>query len=262
MSDVNRVVLLGSSFAAGPGIAPVRDRWAGRSANNYGQLVARRLGTELVDLSVSGATTETLLDSPQRMLIKKYPPQLSELPADAELIMITAGGNDLGYIGSMMRLSAAGRLRSNRLLGPVLRRLPRSTAEPPSEADVDNAIAGLERVVDAARKRAPAARIMLVDYPILIGPDTVVGPQLPVEPDELRFLHRIGEQLVGVFAAAAEQSGAELVVVSEPSRDHAIGSTEPWVNGFRPPADDGSRFHPNAAGMCASAELIMDQLDR
>ena len=51
------VASLGSSFAAGPGIEPAADRAARRSARNYPHLLAARLGAELTDLTVSGATT-------------------------------------------------------------------------------------------------------------------------------------------------------------------------------------------------------------
>ena len=260
MSDYRRPALLGSSFAAGPGIAPILDRAAGRSARNYGRLVAERLGARLTDLSVSGATTETLLDQPQRVLIKKFSPQLDGLPADADLVMITAGGNDLDYIGTLSRLAVDGRLRSNRLLGRLVRRRQRPTVVLPSDEDAERAITGLVRVVTAVRDRAPGARILLVDYPILIGDDAGTGPELPIEPDQLGQARQLGERLITVFGTAAERSGAELVAVSAPGRDHGIGSARPWVNGFRTRSGDGDRFHPNAAGMRASADLIMERL--
>jgi hypothetical protein len=58
------VASLGSSFAAGPGIGPVADRAARRSARNYPHLLAARLGAGLTDLTVSGATTATIIDAP------------------------------------------------------------------------------------------------------------------------------------------------------------------------------------------------------
>ena len=54
-----RFVALGSSFAAGPGIAPRAagsPRRAGRSARNYAHLAAARLGLDLDDVSYSRAT--------------------------------------------------------------------------------------------------------------------------------------------------------------------------------------------------------------
>jgi lysophospholipase L1-like esterase len=45
---------------------------------------------------VSGATTATIVER-FRVLIRKLPPQLVGLPRDADLVTITAGGNDLRY---------------------------------------------------------------------------------------------------------------------------------------------------------------------
>src|SRR3569623_115027 len=64
----HHLVALGSSFAAGPGIEPVADAGAMRAARNYPHLLAERLGAELTDLTVSGATTGTILSKAQRTL--------------------------------------------------------------------------------------------------------------------------------------------------------------------------------------------------
>ena len=61
-------------------IQPMEDRAAGRSARNYPHLLAQRLGARLTDLTVSGATTATILDTPQRILRHVFPPQLQGLP--------------------------------------------------------------------------------------------------------------------------------------------------------------------------------------
>jgi hypothetical protein len=60
----SRYVAMGSSFAAGPGIAPrasASPRRAGRSSGNYAHLVARALGLDLRDMTYSGATTNDIL---------------------------------------------------------------------------------------------------------------------------------------------------------------------------------------------------------
>src|SRR5438067_9178958 len=81
MNGYRHVVALGSSFAAGPGIRPIADRAAGRSERNYAHLLAERLGAGLTDLTVSGATTATILEQSQRTLRHRFPPQLSGVPA-------------------------------------------------------------------------------------------------------------------------------------------------------------------------------------
>jgi hypothetical protein len=68
--NYRHVAALGSSFAAGPGIPPIVDRFALRSGRNYAHVLADRLGERLTDLTVSGATTTNILERPQRVLIR------------------------------------------------------------------------------------------------------------------------------------------------------------------------------------------------
>ena len=62
----SHMVSLGSSFAAGPGLEPIVNRPAMRSQHNYAHLVANQLGATLVDATVAGATTATILQKAQR----------------------------------------------------------------------------------------------------------------------------------------------------------------------------------------------------
>ncbi len=254
MSTYQHLAAIGSSFAAGPGIPPMVDRAAGRSGRNYPHLLAERLGARLTDLTISGATTQTLLSQPQRRwspLPKRFPPQVDGVPADADLITVTARGNDLDYIGGLGRAALAGRLQSwpaTRWLGE---RLGRRGVPQVAPADAERAIEGLCTVVGAARQRAPGARIVLVDYLAVVGPDSRPGPELPLSQGDIEAVRQVGQRLAEVFAAAAERSGATLVTFDA---DHALGSAHPWVNGFslRGPAP----FHPNADGMRAVADEV------
>lgn len=178
-AHIRSIAALGSSYAAGPGIKPLADRRAYRSARNYPHLLAERLGATLTDLTVSGATTDTIIDTPQRLLLHTFPPQLNGLPADADLVTITAGGNDLGYIGSMVLLGAAGRLSSRALSRPLATALKRRGVPRPSEDDIDRAAANLSRIVEETRTRAKHARVLLVDYLTVIGPDTRFSRETP-----------------------------------------------------------------------------------
>lgn len=254
------VASLGSSFAAGPGIEPVANRAAMRSARNYPHLLAERLGAKLTDLTVSGATTATILDTPQQTRSHVFPPQVQGLPADADLVTITAGGNDLNYAASMIISGYAGRLSSRALTRPLGKLLARDVPVP-SAADLDRAAAGLARVVEAARGKAPEARVLLVDYVTVLGPGTVPGRDVPFDAPTLDALRRLGDQVTEVFSSAAARSGAELVRVSDRSRDHALGSADPWACGLPPRLRDRkTAFHPNAAGMRGITTAILDHL--
>jgi hypothetical protein len=93
------IAALGSSFAAGPGIKPQSDALAGRSGNNYASLLAKRLDARLTDLTVSGATLLNVLKVRQETVFGgDFAPQLDELPSDADIVLLTAGGNVSDHI--------------------------------------------------------------------------------------------------------------------------------------------------------------------
>ncbi|OZC95446.1 hypothetical protein CH275_27110 [Rhodococcus sp. 06-235-1A] len=108
------MVALGSSFAAGPGIEPVVDDKAMRSGRNYAHLVAEDLGAALPDATVSGATTATILDKKQRVSTTRFAPQIDAVRTSTDLVTITAGGNDLGYLGALLGCAAANRVAHRR----------------------------------------------------------------------------------------------------------------------------------------------------
>jgi lysophospholipase L1-like esterase len=257
----HHIAALGSSYAAGPGIQPLADRRARRSARNYPHLLAERLEAQLTDLTVSGATTGTILDSPQRVFTRVFPPQLQGLPADADLVTITAGGNDLRYAGSLIRFGVAGWLSARSLTRPLGTLFAREGVPQPSSDTVAEAARNLARIVTAARGQAPAARVLLVDYVTVIGPATRPGPGVPFDSATLDALRQLGGKVTELFARAADLSAADLVLASERSREHALGSARPWVTGLPPSLRDFSgAFHPNADGMRGVADTIVDYL--
>lgn len=292
MSAPSSIAALGSSYAAGPGIPPIEDVAAMRSGANYAHLLAQRLGARLTDLTVSGATTETILDAPQTAWNGlRIPPQIGGLPADAELVTLTAGGNDLGFIGATMSAAAraagpdsevaallaamAGGPASGAAEGGAAdgtdgpfasgdvaasRGSDTAPALPPvpvpTDDDVERTVAGLARVVDAVRDRAPRARILLVDYLSLLGPATT-PEAAALGADDLDALRTVQTTLESAFALAAERSGTERVAVSALSREHALGSAEPWVTGLVPTRRGlAGSYHPNAVGMRAVAHAL------
>src|SRR5205807_9220670 len=96
-------VALGSSFAAGPGIAPVVHRGALRSGRNYPHQVAEQLSMRLIDVTCTGAKTVDILNAPQRTLRGRMGPQIDVVTPDAGLVTITVGGNDLDYLGTLTK---------------------------------------------------------------------------------------------------------------------------------------------------------------
>lgn len=257
---MTRYVALGSSFASGPGIEPILHRGCGRSANNYAHLVAERLGLDLVDVTSGGATVADVVHRPQALMTGgTVPPQLDAVGPDTDLVTITVGGNDIEYLLTLLRCS----YRADPDGAPADARAFLGT--PVDPAAVDSALAALPEkqagLVAAVRERAPRARVVLVDY-LTVVPGSATGA-FPSSEEHRELCAGIGDRLALATAAAARASGADLVAVSEVSRDHAVGSAEPWVTGwvFGDMATAGvAPYHPNAAGMRAVADLLAAEL--
>jgi len=226
------IAALGSSFAAGPGIEPVADAGAMRSAKNYAHQLAESLEAELVDLSVSGATTANVIDTPQLSPDGSvFPPQVDGLPADADAITVTAGGNDLQFAGAMSYVAWRGLEPESPIVAMLGEIFPNGIPAPTVEA-VEAATAGLVTVVERAREKAPNARILLVDYLTVLDADSL--EYTPFTADELEQFLVIQTAIRTVFRDAAAQTNADLIRASALSAGHALGSSDPWVQPFQP----------------------------
>jgi lysophospholipase L1-like esterase len=247
-----RYVALGSSMAAGPGIrprAPGAPFGSGRSARNYAHLVAEQLNLDLVDVTFSGATTAHVLAEHQR----GTPPQIGALDGSEELVTITIGGNDVGYVPLLM---AAALPSPVRLLLGMAKLVDRQACEQALDQVGDS----LRAVGAAVRRRAPRARAVFVDYLTLLPPAGT--PAAPLSAAHVDLGRYVGGRLEKLTAAAAQATGCELVRAGQASRDHHGWSKDPWTVGagwplpWRP-----APFHPNAAGMRAVADLIVRPAD-
>ncbi|MFZ1164740.1 SGNH/GDSL hydrolase family protein [Mycobacterium sp.] len=253
---MSRYVALGSSMAAGPGIrpsAPGAPFRSGRSSRNYAHLVAEQLNLDLIDVTFSGATTAHVLAERQR----SAPPQIEALDGSEELVTITIGGNDVGYVPLLMAAS----------IPAVVRRLPpiagglRELLDPGARRQALDGIGdSLQAVGTAVRQRAPRARVIFVDYLTLLPADG--APATPLSAQHADLGRYVGARLEEATAAAAHATGCELVRAGQASRDHHGWSTDPWAVAagvpwpWRP-----APFHPNAAGMRVVADLIVKQTD-
>jgi len=246
---------LGSSFAAGPGLPPYADVAALRSLRNYPRLLGQLLDAELVDLSVSGATTASILRDPQvTMDGTTFAPQLVGVPAGADVVTVTAGGNDLQYLGSMLSASWRRHDPDHPMVAVLEQQLGSGVVEP-TPASTEAATAGLVQVVEAVRGAAPAARVVLVDYLTVV--DEHSADSAPFGTGDLATFLRIQSALETAFEQAAARTGADLVRASAASRGHALGTTDPWVFGFETaPARIPASYHPSAAGMQAVAHEL------
>lgn len=282
------IAALGSSFAAGPNIPPQTSTAARRSGNNYASLLLRSLPEnlptgstkstitdnvpphKLTDLTSSGATLLNVLRDPQETLLATLPPQISLLPADVDVVTLTAGGNDLGYSAGMIADAARLTVEDEGLLGMMLEGmgLKRGGDEGDGGSFVSGAVSKEEvaerfvQVIDAIKLRAPNARVFLVEYLAVFGRDSSLALDQPLGEEKVDFYRALAGDLKDAYALAAERRrdvGVEVVRVADLSeREHALGSPEPWVTGYTVEGlmGGGAPFHPNDLGHRGVAEVL------
>lgn len=253
------LVSLGSSFAAGPGLRPLSNTQAMRSTINYPSILAKALSVNKhIDLTVSGATLLNILTEPQTSNGVTFQPQLNQLPADADIVTVTAGGNDLGYVGGIVsdevQQSRLGSLVMW-LIGDKLK-----SKEVISKEDIVNRFIA---TIDAIRAKAPHSKILLVEYLTLFGTDVRPGKDVWMNKEEIQHHRELAATLQDAYASAARQrKGVILVSVAQRSEDHGIGSNDPWVEGWTWKTIISRRvpFHPNERGMEAVADMVKSAL--
>lgn len=251
------LVALGSSFAAGSGIPPIIEVKALRSGVNYAHIVADRLGARLTDLTSGGATLLNLLCDSQH---DTFPPQVSQIPEDADIVTITAGGNDIGFSGGLIHDSIRnlwGGTLLSAMFGLVL---GHRMAAPATE---DQVTERFEMIIDAIHERAPKAKILLVEYISVIGNDAIPGPWNPLTSEQIRRNLERQALLQRATAKAGEnKAGVEVIPIARLSESHGVGSMEPWAEGLSwgmllrrivP-------WHPNARGHEAVADILYARL--
>ena len=255
---MSRYVALGSSMAAGPGIRPSADGApfrAGRSARNYPHLVAEKLGLDLVDVTYSGATTANVLTDPQN----GAPPQAEALDGSEDLVTVTIGGNDVGYVPLLM---AAGLPRIGSLPAadgrPSCANMLDPTARDRALVDVAESLKEVGRTL---RQRSPRAKVLFVDYLTLLPPAGTAAP--PLSDVDVALGRRVADTLERLTGEAAADTGCEWVRVAEASREHHAWSAEPWTTKFGLPLPGRpAPLHPNAEGMRAVADLVVGMVGR
>ena len=251
----SRYVALGSSFASGPDLGPPRPDTpprSTRSAGSYPALLARRLRLSLDDQTCSGATTEHVLGP-----WNELPPQIEAVTADTRLVTATIGGNDIYYSSGL--IAAACKDGTFVLAGNLRPCPPRKDVDEAAYASLER---NLTQIVAEVRRRAPAARLIFVEYPTMV-PQRLCA-LTPLTPDDAAQNRTKGTRLAAITERVAQQGGVEVIRLNKLGQAHTGCSARPWINGFPAPAsgDDGIAWHPTRAGMQAMADLLSARLAR
>ncbi|MFZ4603981.1 MAG: SGNH/GDSL hydrolase family protein [Caulobacterales bacterium] len=245
-------VALGSSFAAGIGLGT---RASGspllclRTDHGYPSELSALLGLKLVNASCSGATVGHVLSGGQAW----QGPQLYAVGKAAKLVTLTAGGNDVGYVGDLTRLAYE---RSGGFAGWIAS-LGSASSPGARERNFEQLGRDLRATLRQIYDRAPTARIIVVTYPQIL-PASGTCDAIGLSNVDATVLRSVSDRLAEVTRAAAEAEGVEIVDIAKLSLGHDACSNDPWVNGFRP--ERGTPFHPNHAGARATAIAIQARL--
>ncbi|KAK3696073.1 hypothetical protein LTR37_018154 [Vermiconidia calcicola] len=263
-----RMAALGSSFAAGPSIDPVENAAAGRSSSNYAHLLVQKLnnagaGAELTDLTVSGATLLDVVSEKQHAGGAVFEPQVQGLRGDEDIVTLTCGGNDIRYVGGLIDASMISCVGSKHPMTINIRNYPK----PPTMTQKE-LTARLVEALEAIHRRAPKAKIYLVQYLSIIGHDTRPLYDIALTAESMKHFDGVAGLLAQAYVDAAEsfnrdiRSTAEVVPIASTSKAHGRGSQDPWVRrvSMEMLAHGPAPFHPNAAGHEAAAEMLYRQI--
>jgi len=254
----HKYVALGDSYTASPNTGMPVGKPVGclRSQNNYPRLVAAALRVdEFVDASCGGASTVDLF-SPQQVLAGSNAPQLDALTPDTTLVSLGIGGNDLGLVGWLQRCTNLDLTHS-------------SCVDAYSPGDPDVLVQRIDRIglrVNTAlteiHRRAPAARVLLVGYPV-VAPVSGIGcfPQLPIDDADVAYLRDIQQRLNEVLRWDAHLQNVDYIdtYVGSIGHDPCQMDGVKWVEGLLPDVPAAS-WHPNELGQAATADDLLAAL--
>jgi lysophospholipase L1-like esterase len=251
-------VALGDSYVAGPGIPQQNGLPAGcaRSDNDYPAIVRATLRPERFrDVSCSGATTANLTGA-QPVPGGSNPAQISALTASTDLVTVGIGGNDIGF-GQL--IITCGKLSSSQPQGAACRDHYRQGGADGLAGRIKATAPKIDAVLEAIRRSAPEARVLLVGYPTIL-PDSGPGcyPVVPFSPGDVAWLRGIEKGLNAMLADRAARGGAEYVDTYGPSVGHDVCQIpgRKWVEGLLP-TSPAAPAHPNALGMRNSAAAVL-----
>ncbi|HEX3837710.1 MAG TPA: SGNH/GDSL hydrolase family protein [Steroidobacteraceae bacterium] len=236
-------VALGSSYAAGPGIAPVASgspARCARSAENYAHLLAARRGLSLVDATCSGATTHDVLRAGQFGL----PAQLDAVTAQTQWVTVTIGGNDVYYMANLIAMSCTGSLHCQVRPDEVVNERFKSLAD------------SLREIVNQVRLKSPEAQVIFVTY-FTVLPEQGTCARVALTVARADLMRSVATRLADVTRTVAKQTRSGLVDVAALSRMHGACASDPWVLGAgREAGESIPPFHPTRAAMQKVAEAL------
>ncbi|MDL9936092.1 SGNH/GDSL hydrolase family protein [Gordonia sp. ABSL1-1] len=249
-------VNLGDSYSSGTGTHPLvagSPFLCQRSSVNFAHVVATEKGLHLTDVSCAGADTDDLR-APQ---YEGVPAQFDALNSGTDIVTLLIGGNDNDTYGGAIRACRA--VAPDDPTGsPCRDKYGRTLFAPIASKTLPSLQAALREI----RRRAPAARVLIVGYPWILPATVGCYPTMQVAAGDVPYLRDLQRTLNDAVARAAADTGATFVDMSAVSDGHDA-CAGPEIRWIEPMTTSGvGAVHPNVAGQAAMAEQVVEHLSR
>ena len=255
------VVALGDSYTAGA-LLPLDSRatlpGCLRSTRAYPALVAHALRVPLREAACASAGVKEMTGA-QRTYLGTYlgtnPAQLTALAPDDRLVLLTLGGDDMGFLNV---LKECVKLSFTRPWGSPCEAHYAPGGHDQLAAGVTAETPKMASVLAAIEARAPRARIVVVGYPAMFPQSGGCWPAVPITNGDVAYLRGIEVKVNAMLAAAAKAAGATFVNTYAPTTGHDFCTPESVrdVEGLVP-GSLALPFHPNARGQQAMANAVL-----
>jgi lysophospholipase L1-like esterase len=217
-------VALGDSYSSGVG-APGQTGTCLRSPNGYpGQWAAAHSPRSFTNLACSGAVTDDVLST-----------QVPALSSGADLISITIGGNDAGFAPTVLSCEVSSDAACAATVASA-------------ENDIrQNLGAKLDATYAAVKGKAPGAKVVVLDYPLLFDTTHTSCGLGGMSLAKRKVLNDGAQTLDTVIKARTQAAALTYAEVQGTFAGHGICSSSPYLNNLTilPPTNS---FHPNQTG--------------
>lgn len=252
------IVALGDSYTSGDLLPVALSTPVGclRSSAAYPQLVATALHDKngLVNASCSSAGAADITAA-QRTSAGTNPPQLNAVSGSDALVMLTLGGDDLGFLNVLDKCMS---LSWSNPFGSPCQHHYDSGGTDQLAALVTAQAPKMAAALAQIHAKAPRARVLLVGYPDIFPRSGGCWPAVPITSGDISYLRGLEVKLNAMLATEARATGTTFVDSYDPTIGHdfcqraSVRDVEGLV-----PATLTAPFHPNARGQAAIAAQVL-----
>lgn len=247
------MIIAGDSYASGVGLGSYDSSGCLRSRGNWGEQYASRLRGEGVTVNVRNVACGGAV-------VQNLDAQIKSITPETDLVVLTIGGNDVGFANIVLQCFAPGindpaRCRDAVVSG--MKKVPSVQA------------AALQRVRTVRARGRQGIRIVVVSYPYLANPGNYILRGLFNSYNAglaARKLGDMGDQaIINAAATANAEAGYEIVTLAptkdlfvghEPNQDPIVENPDRWVNEFTGVKTPVDYYHPNFKGYKAMADAV------